>query len=262
MAHDIFSLIAPYFADRASRFALKPSHPHRLFNDRPEPIAASHARLKAIHDSSVYGNVEHLVALIRVIIADATRDLPRELSGAMHAAAVDFVQELLIDNRLAFQFPEIDPALISDPNYAVPLRRQLEEYEPLLAHHEHVLETFGRIASAALSGIAHNYLPDAAFGEDTSTISVSLLTLIKNPRDLVEQIVATFINQDQDNTTEPYSRAFWNALASLDHACPDQARALADRSRPGGAGRHQKEQVGPRWWPAPSAAGLSDTRAD
>jgi hypothetical protein len=152
VAHDIFSLIAPYFADRASRFALKPSHPHRLFNDRPEPIAASHARLKAIHDSSVYGNVEHLVALIRVIIADATRDLPRELSGAMHAAAVDFVQELLIDNRLAFQFPEIDPALISDPNYAVPLRRQIEEYEPLLAHHEHVLETFGRIASAALSG--------------------------------------------------------------------------------------------------------------
>jgi hypothetical protein len=42
-----------------------------------------------------------------------------------------------------------------------------------------------------------------------------LLTLIKRPRDFVEQAYTTFVSQEQHNTTEPFSLAFWNTRNRL-----------------------------------------------
>ena len=212
----LLQFIAPYLAQRASQFALKPAHPHRLLHDRPEPIATYHARLAAIYDRSAFGKPELLAELIRDIVATSVNDLPRTPSQTVFEACIHCVQALLIDNELAFDFPNLDRSLIHEDNYVVPLRRHLQQLEPILVYQEHIIETFANVASAILTATISDYLPDAAFSDDHSPVfTVPLFTLIKRPREFIEQLLATFISQEQYNTAEPYSFAFWNTRHQL-----------------------------------------------
>src|SRR6266436_160194 len=177
--HDILRRVAPYFAERASQFALKPAHPHRLILDRPEPIAHCHARLLAIYKGSIFSNIDAIAEFTSDIIVAAAGNLPKKPSTAIVKAMVAWVHSLLIDNDLWFTFPTFDEALSRDQNYVMPLRRKLQEIEPILVHQAQIVETFVRIATDTLAAIADNYLPDAAFSEETgpATFTVPLLTL-------------------------------------------------------------------------------------
>jgi hypothetical protein len=215
--HDLLAAIAPYLARRTSHFASSTGHPHRIVSNRPEAITEYHSRLLEMHERSVYGRIDALASLASDVVIKATHHLGKELSDPMITANLDLVYSLLIDNDLVFAFPSLDPSLIAQPNYVVPFRRRLQELEPILVHQAVVTDTFRSIATSTVAAIAEDYLPDVAFtGKHTeSSFTVPLRTLIKRPRNFVEQTFATFLGQQQHNTTEPYALAFWNTRHRL-----------------------------------------------
>lgn len=209
-ADDFLSSLAPCLAERASQFSLRPAHPHRLFRERLEPIAEYHARLLALYEASPFGKPESLADLIYSIAVDGAQTSPRKPSPAIFESCVRCVQYLVGDNELSFDFPSLEPSLIHNDNYALPLRRRLQELEPVLAHHDRIVKTFSAVATATLAAIVNDYLPDAAFSEsDTAVITVPLLTLVARPHELVEKIIVTFIAGEPHNTVEPDRYAFW-----------------------------------------------------
>lgn len=230
-ASSFLPFIASYLAQRVSNFSLRPSHPHRVIHDRPEPIAAYHARLSDLYARSPYGNGELIGNLIRDIMIAAIEDTGRLPSNAVFEAYGNLLRELLVDNELCFALPTLDHRLIRDPNYATPLRRRLNELEPLLVHKQPIIETFCSITITSLAAITTHYLPASAFNDPSpSTFTLPLSSLIGDLRDFVQRVVFTFLNHDQQNTTEPYSLAFWNTrhqifenLLSASHLTFEQA---------------------------------------
>src|SRR5437660_6469133 len=69
----LFPYTTLFRSQRASQFALRPGHPHRLITNRPEPIAELHAHLSAIYDRSMFGNIVTLAKFSRDIDRKSTR---------------------------------------------------------------------------------------------------------------------------------------------------------------------------------------------
>jgi hypothetical protein len=70
-----------------------------------------------------------------------------------------------------------------------------------------------------LAALGQSYLPDTAFADDDENeqadFTVPLLTLVKRPQELVEKLIATFLSEEEWNTTEPYRFAFWRTRNQL-----------------------------------------------
>lgn len=119
----ILSLIAPFLAERASRFGLTAAHPHRLFTERPEPIGQYHARLARAYQHSLFAKPEACPQFIFDLVVDGFKDTSRVPSVAVVQACGDWVQGLLDNNDLTFALPALDRSLVGNDNYVVPLRQ-------------------------------------------------------------------------------------------------------------------------------------------
>jgi hypothetical protein len=143
--------------------------------------------------------------------------------------------QLLVDNGLAFSFPEFDRALARHDNYALPLYRKLEEIEPFLLFEEQMRETFAAVTHALVARIMAEHLPSLATDEEGagehSAFCVPLIVILKNPTDLIASIIAAVFTGER-NTMEPYAFTFketrqrlFDNLCAMSGITPQQAHA-------------------------------------
>lgn len=215
-------------ADGVRNVVLSPWHPHRTLHGRPEPMAAYHARLGDLYAHSLYGDTSRLARHLAEVVDTAVDAAERRLRQSLVLALLDLAAELAEQNRLSwsFLFPTLDEDRATDPVYALGIRRQLDELEPLLLHEQPIRATFDAVLGNLVSGLAGSFLPECAFAdvcEDddqpaaASRLTAPLIDLVHDARDLVGSLLGVFFGEDSHNRDPITFRAFQATRNRLFH---------------------------------------------
>ena len=204
-------------ADRARNLVLSPWHPHRRLTERPEPIAAYHARLGNLYAHSLYGDHKAMEKLVGEIVGNAAVVEGRRTGGVVIDGYVDVLAGLLDQNKLQwdFLFPKLNPSHVRDDVYGLGLRRQLDDLEPLLVHEAALRAVFKTVAANLLTGFTQYVLPRSAFASDDgdepkSIFSVPLIDFVAEPASLVQAVMMVFVGAD-DHNHDPITYRTFNA---------------------------------------------------
>ncbi len=213
--------------------------PHRVFDEKPEPLVLYHDRLAKLYEASQYAKSETLSDLMVEVVACSIEVAGRRPLWPVCKGLAVLLNQLVRDNNLVCAFPALDRSLLNNSAYAVPLRRSLNNLEPYLVHETGLRELFLDRVCAIATGVIGDHLPPAAFGDPDyasaakpSLFTVPLISLMANARAFV-MAVTEIVFHDGDGDADP---AMTLVLAATRHQVslnilaasgltPDQAAA-------------------------------------
>lgn len=202
--------------------------PHRVFNASPEHVRDHHRRLADLYGRSGFSDARTLAAHAAQLVDQRIAASRRQPLPDIRDALVTLVADLQVENKLAFPFPALDDDLIGNAAYTMPLRRQLDEIEPLLVHESRIRATFDRVIGNLISIILEHQLPRAAFDRGETDVghrpfTVPLLALLPDTPALVETVLSHIVTDTDNNAHVPD----WRALAATRAQLLDNLRAAS-----------------------------------
>ena len=216
--------------------ALAPWRPERVLSDPAEAVADKHARLKALYDQTDIHSFELAARFMADTVADAFDCLQADTDHVLLDHLCAFLNALYKENDLYFSFPEIDYDLVSNPNYATPLRRQLDDLEPLIIHRDALRRAYIVTTHTFAIAIIYAIPPELRDSSHSALNTVSLINLVRNPNQLINGILACFLDDQTELTTGIENLALYKTRETLRtnllaHSGLSFEQALANPSR-------------------------------